>query len=123
MHAAKQVVFSSASRGLRRTWTRSYCRTAVASSGQEDMASEKPRFTPTNFSVDKQEAFASLQLRSIADKVCTPLLLGLQSDGYRPLTTTPACAPLPVGWRRACQTACEPVVVALHGARAAADVE
>jgi hypothetical protein len=86
MHAAKQVVFSSASRGLRRTWTRGYCRTAVASSGQgaseqEDMASEKPRFTPTNFSVDKQEAFASLQLRSIADKVCTPLLLGLQSDG------------------------------------------
>jgi hypothetical protein len=56
------------------------------------MASEKPRFTPTNFSVDKQEAFASLQLRSIADKVCTPLLLGLQSDGYSSNNNSSVCA-------------------------------
>ena len=32
------------------------------------MASDKPRFTPANFAVDKQEAFASLQLRIVADK-------------------------------------------------------
>jgi hypothetical protein len=32
------------------------------------MASDKPRFTPANFAVDKQEAFASLQLRTVADK-------------------------------------------------------
>lgn len=34
----------------------------------DDMTAPKPRFTPTEFVVDKTDAFASLQLRTIADE-------------------------------------------------------
>ena len=102
--------------------------TPAETAGDGSMASDKPRFTPANFAVDKQEAFASLQLRTVADKArataeaapslfhCAELLTSCPS-----LSPCPAsfCAP---GGRRACAAACEPAVVPVHGGCAAAGV-
>lgn len=44
-------------------------RAAQPESAAPDDAMAKPRFTPAEFVVDKTDAFASLQLRSIADEV------------------------------------------------------
>ena len=52
-----------------RAASRRFAAPVRAAASDDDMAAPKPRFTPTEFVVDKTEAFASLQLRTIADEV------------------------------------------------------
>ena len=75
--AARQLLLTTSGRPSRLTqrpaarcqW---YCSATPAVGGEDSPMSEKPRFTPANFAVDKQEAFASLQLRTVADKARAP---------------------------------------------------